>query len=333
MFGQELGIDLGTANTVVVAKRKGIVAKEPSVVAVNRQTKSVVAVGSEARSMIGRTPDTIIPVRPVQAGVVSDLDHSTALLRHLIRKIARSRWLRPRVVLTVQTNASEVDKRALAEAAIQAGAGDVYLVQETVAAALGAGLPVDEPVGSLLVDVGSGTTDVAVIALGGVVVSASCHAAGGQMDEAVARYIKKEHNLLIGAPTAERVKMELGSAMPGEPGSLSVTGRLITTGNPAKVTVTAEGVHHALNETLNQIDSLVLSVLERIPPELVADISRSGLTLVGGGALLHRMNERLAKVTGLPVHVADSPLDAVALGTGHVLDQKHRVSLFRMKAK
>lgn len=333
MFAREIGIDLGTANTTVVARRRGIIAKEPSVVAVNRRTKSVVAVGEEARSMIGRTPDTIMSVRPVQGGVISDMDHSTALLKHLIRKIAGSRWLKPRVVLTMQTNASEVDKRALAEAAVQAGAGEVLLVQETVAAAIGAGLPVDHAEGSLLVDIGSGTTDVAVISLGGVVVSASAPIAGDQLDEAVAKYLKKEHGLLIGTPTAERVKIELGAALPGRIGTTKVTGRLVTTGLPTALEISAQEIYGALADSLANIEHLIRSVIERTPPELLADISTRGITLTGGGALLYGMSERLAQATALPVRVADSPLEAVALGTERLLERQSRVSMYKIKAK
>lgn len=332
MFAQELGIDLGTSKTIVVARRKGIVATEPTVVAVNRQTKSVMAVGRAAHKMIGRTPDTILSVRPIQGGVISDLEHSTALLKHMIRQIAASRWLRPHVVLTVQSGASEVDKRALAEATVQAGAGAVYLVEETVAAALGAGLPVHRSVGSMVVDIGSGTTNVAVIALGGVVVSATSSAAGDQMDEAIARTLKREHNLLIGSPTAERLKVETCSAFPGATRTAAVTGRLLTTGLPAVVQVAASEIHAAVSEVLTQIDHLVLSVLERTPPELLSDISESGITLTGGTAMLPGLAERLAQRTGLPVHLAESPIEAVALGTGRALEHPERVKLFRIKA-
>lgn len=332
MIAQELGIDLGSANTVVVSKRRGIVAREPSVVAVDRRTREVIAVGRQAHQMVGRAPDTILPVRPVQGGVISDMDYSTALLRHMIRRIARSRWLRPRLILTVQSGATTVDKRALAEAAVQAGAGTVQLVEETVAAALGAGLPVDQPVGSMLVDIGSGSTDVAVISLGGVVLSATSPAAGDAMDEAVARYLKKAHNLLIGQPTAERLKVELGAALPGSQDSLSVTGRLLTTGTPAAVIIHAAEVHEALSDLLAQIDSLVISVLERTPPELLADVSQSGITLTGGGAQLKSLAVRLEKVTGLQIMVAEAPMEAVALGTHRLLDSRSRVVLQQIKA-
>ncbi|HYF95998.1 MAG TPA: rod shape-determining protein [Symbiobacteriaceae bacterium] len=331
MFAQEIGIDLGSANTVVVAKRRGIIAKEPSVVAVNRNTRMVVAVGSEAHRMIGRTPDTIMSARPVRGGVINDVEQSTALLRHVLRKIARSRWLRPRVILTMQTSSSEVEKHALAEAAMQAGAGEVFLVEETVAAGLGAGLPVDRPVGSMLVDIGGGTTDVAVLSLGGAVVSASSPVAGDHLDEAVARYIKREHNLMIGAPTAERVKVEAGAAQPGRQASSVVVGRHMTTGNPAQVVIGADGVHDALADSLAQIDHLVQGVLERTPPELLADISLQGLTLTGGGSLLPGMAERLARATGLTVRLADSPLDSVAMGTAEVLENPSRIHLYRVK--
>lgn len=331
MFAQEIGIDLGSATAVVVARKRGIVAKEPSVVAVNRQTRAVIAVGAEARRMVGRTPDSIVSIRPVQAGVISDVTHSTALLRHLLRQIAGSRWLRPRLVLTMQTGASEVEKRALAEAAVEAGAGDVFLVEETVAAGLGAGLPVDRPTGSLVVDIGSGTADVAVLSLGGVVLSASAPLAGDHMDDAVSRYLRKEHNVLIGMPTAERVKIELGSALPGRSSSTSVVGRLLTTGTPAAVTVHASEVFAAISEALAQIDHLVVSVLERTPPELLADITTRGITLTGGLSQLPGLTERLSRVTGLPVRLAEAPADAVAMGTAHLLENPGRANLYRVK--
>lgn len=332
MFTQEIGIDLGTANTVVVAKRRGIVAKEPSVLAINRQTRAVVAVGAQAHQMVGRTPDLILPVWPMQAGLISDMSHSTALLRHMMRKISASRWLRPRVLLTTHSGAGSVDRRALAEAATQAGAGEVSLVEETVAAAIGAGLPVDQPKGSLLIDVGSGTTDVAVIALGGVVVCTSGTAAGDQMDEAIARYLKKEHNMLIGSPTAERIKLEGGAALADLTGTVQVSGRRLTTGGPALITVRSAEIYEALAESLAQIDALVLSVLERTPPELLADIAQSGLMLTGGGALLRGMPDRLARLTGLPVHMAEAPLDAVAIGTARILEGRTGVRTQRVKA-
>lgn len=331
MFAQDIGIDLGSATAVVVARKRGIVAKEPSVVAVNRQTRAVVAVGAEARRMVGRTPDNIVSIRPVQAGVISDVTHSTALLRHLLRQIAGSRWLRPRLVLTMQTGASEVEKRALAEAAVEAGAGDVFLVEETVAAGLGAGLPVDRPVGSLVVDIGSGTADVAVLSLGGVVLSASAPLAGDFMDDAISRYLRKEHNVLIGIPTAERVKIELGSALPGRSNSTAVVGRMLTTGTPDSVTIHAAEIYAAISEVLTQIDLLIVSVLERTPPELLADITARGMTLTGGLAQLPGLPERLSRVTGLAVHLAESPADAVAMGTAHLLEHPGRANLYRVK--
>jgi rod shape-determining protein MreB len=332
MLAQEIGIDLGSANTVVVVKRRGVVAREPSVVAINRQTQAIIAVGMAASKMIGRTPDTIVSVRPIQGGVISDLNHSTALLKHMIRQIAGSRWVRPHVVLAIQSNASEVDKRALAEAAVQAGAGTVHLMEETVAAALGAGLPVEQAVGSLLVDIGSGSTNAAVISLGGVVVSASCNVAGDQMDEAIARYLKREHNLLVGAPTAERLKVEYGAALlEAATGTATLTGRLLTTGLPASVQLEATEIYHAISDLLAQIDHLVIGLLERTPPELLGDISRNGLTLTGGSALLKGLVERLANHTRLPVRLADSPQEAVAMGTGRVLEHRDRVNLYKVK--
>ncbi|MDF2627228.1 MAG: cell shape determining protein MreB/Mrl family [Symbiobacteriaceae bacterium] len=331
MFAQEIGIDLGSANTVVVAKRKGIIAREPSVVAINRNTQAVVAVGAEAHRMIGRTPDTIMSAHPVRGGVISDMEQSTALLRHVMRKIAGSRWLRPRVIMTMQTSASELERHALAEAAIQAGAGEVLMVEETVAAGLGAGLPVDRPVGSLLVDIGSGTTNIAVISLGGVVVSASAPVAGDQLDEVVARYIKREFSLLIGSPTAERVKVEVGAALPGRTASTMIVGRHMTTGNPCQVQVGAAGVYEAMAESLTQIDLAVQSVLERTPPELMADISRSGIVLTGGGSMMTGMAERMSQVTGLAVRLAESPQESVAIGTAVVLEHPNRINLYRVK--
>lgn len=331
MFAQELGIDLGTANTVVAAKRRGIIAREPSVVAIHRHTRAVVAVGAEAHRMIGRTPETIISARPIQGGAVSDLDHSSALLKHVLRGIARSRWLRPRLVLPVQTGATDVDRRALAEAAIQAGAGEVLLVEEAVAAGLGAGLPVEKPVGSLLVDLGSGTTDIAVLSLGSVVVSTSCPIAGFHFDEMIARHMKREHNLLVGSPTAERIKVECGAALPGRRGSTTVVGRLVTTGNPAATEVSSDEIFSALGDALARIDASLISTLEKTPPELLADVSRNGVTLTGGSALLPGMAERLSTLTGLPVRMADSPLESVALGTEQILENPKRVRLSRVK--
>ena len=332
MFAQEIGIDLGSANSIVVAKKRGIIAKEPSVVAVNRKTRSVVAVGSEARQMVGRTPDNIVSIRPVQAGVVSDLSHSTALLRHLLRGIAGSRWLRPRVILTMHSNASEVEKRALAEAVGEAGAGEVLLLEEAVAAGLGAGLPVQQPVGSLIMDIGSGTTTVSVLSLGATVVSASNFMAGDQLDDAIARYIKKEHNLLIGTPTAERVKIEFGSAIPGgRTGKTTVVGRLLTTGTPTAIQLDAAEIYAAMGDCLAQIDSIVQGVLERTPPELLADISQTGLTLTGGMSQLPGLTERLSRATGLHVKLAEDPADAVAMGTAQVLAKPDAVRLFRVK--
>lgn len=331
MFTHEIGIDLGTANTVVVAKRRGIVAKEPTVVAIDRRSRTVIAVGSEARLMLGRTPDTIQSVRPIQGGIVFDLSQSAALVKHMIRQIPGSRFFRPKVVMTVPAGASEVERRTLGEAARQAGASEVLLLEETLAAALGAGLPVNQPTGSLLVDIGSGSTCAAVIALGGVVVSASCNGGGDRLDEAVSRHMKREHNLLIGPPTAERVKIECGSALPQQAGRTTVTGRLLTTGTPGAVEVTSAELYNSLIEPLSQIDAMLVSVLERTPPELLSDICQSGLTLTGGGALLQGMVERLEQLTNLPVRVAETPQEAVAMGMEHVLANPHLVRMHRLK--
>lgn len=331
MLAQELGIDLGSAHTVVVSKGKGIVAMEPSIVAVDQDTKQVIAVGESAHRMVGRTPESILPVHPVRGGVISDIACSTTLLKHMIRTVARSRWLRPHLLVTIQASATEVDKRALAEAASQAGAGTLDLVPETVAAALGADLPVDDPVGSFVVDIGSGTTDAAIISLGGVVLSASSTAAGNAFDDAVARYLKKYHNLLVGQPTAERLKIELGSALPGSEAELNVTGRLLTTGRPSSVTVRAADIYEATHDLLEQIDALILGVLEQTPPELLGDISQSGLILTGGGAMLKNLPERLTKATGLRVLLAEDPVQAAALGAQRLLERRSKVILERVK--
>ncbi len=333
MFAKELGIDLGSANTAVVARRSGIVAREPSVVAVDRYTREVLAVGAKARRMIGRTPDSILPVQPVRGGMICDLDRTTALLRHMIRQIANSRWLRPRLVLTAQFGVGGVEQRALHEAAVQAGAGEVFLVDEAVAAALGAGLPVQKPTGSLVIDIGGGTVDAAVISLGSVVIAASAPTAGDFMDEAIARHLRREYNLIIGEPTAERVKIQLGSALPPENRSLSVSGRQVTTGLPTAIDVRAEEVHAALREPLGQIDTLLLSLLERTPPELMADIATTGITLTGGGAQLAGLAERLGRLTGLPVQLAENPADAVAIGTARALGNRNVLRLVSARRK
>lgn len=333
MFAKELGIDLGSANTAVVAKRRGIVAREPSVVAIDRNTREVVAVGQTARHMIGRTPDSILPVLPVRGGVICDLDRTTALLRHMIRRIANSRWLRPRLVLAAQTGVSEVERRALLDAAVQAGAGEVFLVDKTVAAALGADLPVSKPSGSLLMDIGGGTTDVAVISLGAVVIASTIPVAGDQMDEAIARHVRREHNLIIGDPTAERIKLGLGAAIHPPEKRMTISGRQLTTGLPAAVELTASEIHSALREPLAHMDALLLSLLERTPPELMADISLSGITLTGGGAQMPGLSERLTLLTGLPVACAENAADAVALGTTRVLENKSQLKLVSAKKK
>lgn len=333
MFAKELGIDLGSANTAVVARRRGIIAREPSVVAIDRYTREVVAVGSRARLMIGRTPRSILPVQPVRAGVICDLDRTTELLRHMIRQIAHSRWLRPRLVLAAQTGIGDVERRALLDAAVQAGAGEVYLIDRTVAAALGAGLPVYKPTGSLVIDIGGGTADVAVISLGAVVITASATAAGDEMDEVIIRHVRRERNLVIGEPTAERVKILLGSAVPPAAKRIAVSGRLVTTGLPASVEVTADEIHSALREPLAHLDGLLLSLLERTPPELMADISQSGIVLTGGGAQLSGLVERLSRLTGLPVTQAEDPANAVAIGTTWALENRQQLRLVSAKQK
>ncbi|MFZ5815086.1 MAG: rod shape-determining protein [Bacillota bacterium] len=327
MFAKELGIDLGSANTAVVVRRRGIVAREPSVVAIDRYTREVVAVGTRARHMIGRTPDSILPVQPVRGGVICDLDRTTALLRHMIRQIAHSRWLRPRLVLTAPTGISDVERRALLDAAVQAGAGEIHLIDEAVAAALGAELPVHQAIGSLVVDIGGGTAKAAVLSLRAVVISATVPIAGDTMDEAIIRHVRREHNLFIGTPTAERVKEQLGSAVPPADARTLVSGRKVANGLPAAVELSAHDIHAALREPLAHLDALLLGLLERTPPELLADISRSGIVLTGGVAQMAGLAERLTRLTGLAVRTADAPADAVARGTTRALESPRQVRL------
>lgn len=331
MLAKELGIDLGSINTALVARGQGIIAREPSVVAIDRLNNKLLAVGSQARTMIGKAPDSILPIQPVRGGVICDLDQTTALLRYMIRRVASSRWLRPRLMLTAQTAMTPVEQRALLDAALQAGASEVALVDATVAAALGADLPVLEPKGSLVVNLGGGTTDVAVISLGAIVIADSIPVAGDQLDEAILRHLRREHSLIIGEPTAERVKVALGSAIEPKPGSMQVTGRHLATGLPTVTTLQASEVYAALQEPLARIDELLLGLLERTPPELMADISRSGITLTGGTAQLSGMAERLSRLTGLAVALAEAPADAVALGTARALRYRKQLRLVSAK--
>ncbi len=323
IFSRELGIDLGTANTLVQVKGKGIVIREPSVVAIRSDTKQVLAVGEEAKRMIGRTPGNIVAIRPMKDGVIADFDITQEMLQYFIRKaIPRSLPFHPRVVVCVPSGVTEVEKRAVDEATRSAGAKDAYLVEEPMAAAIGAGLPVQEPTGSMVVDIGGGTCEVAIISLGGIVTSRSIRIGGNKMDEAIISYIKKEYNLMIGDRTSEEIKITIGSAFPREQEeSMDVRGRDLVTGLPKTLKITSTEVLDALREPIGSIIEAIKLTLEKTPPELAADIMDKGIMLTGGGALLDGLDELVRQETGMPVQIADSPLDCVAVGAGKVLEE------------
>ncbi|GBG55843.1 rod shape-determining protein [Sporomusaceae bacterium FL31] len=320
--GCELGIDLGTANMLVYSKGQGIVLQEPSVVAVLQHTGEVLALGEEARAMLGRTPGDIMALRPLKNGVIADLDVTQQMLEFFIRKAVSSRFYRkPRVVISVPSINTEVEKRAVVSAATQAGAQEVYLIEDVMAAAIGAGLAVEEPSGNMVVDIGGGTTDVAVISLGGIVRSQAIRIGGVEMDEAISQYVKKTHSLIIGEQTAEAVKIALGStvAVSGDKAQLEIRGRNILTGLPRALVLSEREVRLALTEPITAIVEVIKSTLERTPPELVADIIDNGMVLTGGGALLRGLDELLVQETGITVRIADEPLTCVARGAGKVL--------------
>ena len=323
IFSRELGIDLGTANTLVQVKGKGIVIREPSVVAIRSDTKQVLAVGEEAKRMIGRTPGNIVAIRPMKDGVIADFDITQEMLQYFIRKaIPRSLPFHPRVVVCVPSGVTEVEKRAVDEATRSAGAKDAYLVEEPMAAAIGAGLPVQEPTGSMVVDIGGGTCEGAIISLGGIVTSRSIRIGGNKMDEAIISYIKKEYNLMIGDRTSEDIKITIGSAFPREQEeSMDVRGRDLVTGLPKTLKITSTEILDALREPIGSIIEAIKLTLEKTPPELAADIMDKGIMLTGGGALLDGLDELVRQETGMPVQIADSPLDCVAVGAGKVLEE------------
>jgi rod shape-determining protein MreB len=320
-MSNDLAIDLGTANTCVFARGQGIVLNEPSIVAVNNVNDRIEAVGSEAKEMLGRTPGSITAIKPMRDGVIADFDAAERMLGYFIKKAHKSRrFVRPRVVIGVPSEITQVERRAVKDSAYRAKASEVHLVEEAMAAAIGAGLPITEASGNMIVDIGGGTTDIAVISLAGVVYSKSVRLAGNAMDDAITMYVRKEHNLLIGERTAERIKMELGSAAPlSQRKELEVKGRHMLEGKPITVTLNDHEVRAALEEPVRGIVQAVHDALERIPPELSADICDRGIVLSGGGALLQKLDERLRKETGLPVQVAEDPLSAVVLGAGKML--------------
>ncbi len=325
LFSSDIGIDLGTANTLVYVKDHGIVLREPSVVAVEVGTAKVLAVGDEAKRMLGRTPSKIVAVRPLKDGVIADFEITEAMLRHFIQKVHGGRRFmkpKPRVVIAVPSGITEVEKRAVKDSADHAGARETYLVEEPMAAAIGVGLPVQDAAGNMIVDIGGGTTEVALISLAGIVFSRSVRVAGDELDEAIVQYMKRAYNLMIGERTAEEIKIKLGSAYPMEQETtMEVKGRDLVAGLPKTLSITSQEVREALLEPISTIIDSVRITLERCPPELSADLVDRGLVLAGGGALLRGLDKLLMEETGLPVHVADDPLSAVAEGTGKMLNE------------
>lgn len=328
-FTKDLGIDLGTANTLVYVKGKGIVVREPSVVAqrTDNSNKTIVAVGESAKRMIGRTPGNIRAVRPMKDGVIADFETTATMIKYFIRQAQKQRWMfsrNPNVMVCVPSGITAVEKRAVEDATKQAGARDAYTIEEPFAAAIGADLPVWEPTGSMVVDIGGGTTEVAVISLGGIVTSRSIRIAGDEMDDAIIQYIKRTYNLAIGERTAEQMKLEIGSAMTLDPvAQLEIRGRDLVSGLPKTISVTSTEIAGALADTVNSIVDAVKVTLEKCPPELAADIMDRGIVLTGGGGLLRNLDKLLSRETGMPVLVAENPLDCVAIGTGRALENIH----------
>jgi len=320
-FSNDLAIDLGTATTMVYARGRNIVLHEPSIVAKNTLTGRVEAVGSEAKEMLGRTPGNIVAIRPMKDGVIADFEVTEQMLNYFIRKVhSRTYLVRPRIVISVPSEITQVEKRAVKDSALRAGASEVVLIEQAMAAAIGAGLPITEATGNMVVDIGGGTTDVAVISLAGIVFSRSIRIAGNEMDEAIISYIKKKYNLLIGERSAEQIKMEIGSAFPlPQPLTMEIKGRDLVEGIPKTILVTDEEIREALTETVAAIIETVRVALERTPPELSADIMDKGIVICGGGSLLKNFDQRLREETGLPVSIAENPMACVALGSGRML--------------
>ena len=335
-FGsKDIGIDLGTANLLVALKGKGIVLKEPSVVAINKRTGNIVATGTEAKEMLGRTPEQISAVRPMKDGVIADFTATQLMLKNIIAKVGKRYNIgKPRVVVGVPSGITEVEERAVEEAVMQAGAKEVYLIEEPMAAAIGASLDVGEPSGNIIVDIGGGTTEVAVISLGGIVVSHSLRVAGDEIDEDIVNYIKREMNLAIGETTAEQIKIQLGCAMPlMTEESMEIRGRDLSTGLPKNVTITSAQVEEAMKESISKIVEIVKMTLEKTPPELAADIMEKGIVLAGGGALIKNLDKLISQETGMPVYVADEPLDCVVRGAGKVLEDIERLGRVLVNAR
>lgn len=321
MFGQDIGIDLGTASVLVYIKGKGVVTKEPSVVAVDKNTNKLYAVGEEAQKMLGRTPGNIVAIRPLRDGVISDYNTTERMIKYFLNKVTKKSIFKPRVIICVPSGVTEVEERAVIDAGIQAGASKVHLIEEPLAAAIGVGIDIAQPFGSMIVDMGGGTTDVAVISLGGIVTSESIKVAGDKFDEAIVRYIRKKYNILIGERTAEEMKIKIGCVYKREDDpSMDVRGRSLVSGLPKTITVYSSEILEALGETSATIVEAVKTVLEKTPPELIGDISSRGIVLTGGGALIYGMNKLIQEETGIKTVVADDAESCVALGTGKALD-------------
>ena len=322
LIGRDMGIDLGTANTLVFVKNRGIVLNEPSIVAIDKNNKKILAVGMEAKKMIGRTPGNIVAIRPLKDGVIADFDTTERMLRYFIQKVHKNISIaRPRIVICVPSGITAVEKKAVVEATEQAGARAAYIIEEPLAAAIGSDLPIDEPSGSMVVDIGGGTSEVAVISLGGIVAYQSLRIGGDEMDEAIIYYLKKENNLLVGESTAEKIKMEIGSAFPLEnEEKMEVNGRDLVAGLPKTIIITSQQVRAALEKTLSDIINAIVEVLDETPPELTSDIMKRGIVLSGGGALLKGLTERVSRETHCPVYLAPDPLAAVALGAGKCVE-------------
>ena len=322
MMGADIGIDLGTANVLVYIKGRGIVLHEPSVVAIDKSSNSILAVGEDARRMLGRTPGNIVAVRPLREGVISDYDITERMLKYFIQKsVGKPLFLKPRIAVCVPSAVTEVERRAVEDAARQAGARQVFVIEEPIAAAIGAGINIGQAMGSMVIDIGGGTTDVAIISLGGMVVSTSIKVAGDNFDEAIVRYMRRAHNMLIGERTAEDIKVNVGTAYPrGVSVSMDVRGRNLVSGLPRTVTVTSEEMMEAMNEAVTAVVDAVVNVLERTPPELASDIGEKGIVMTGGGSLLNGLDMLISKKTGIDVYIAEEALNCVAIGTGMYIE-------------
>lgn len=325
MFGSDIGIDLGTASVLVFVKGKGITLQEPSVVAIDKNTNQILAVGQEARRMLGRTPGNIVAIRPLRDGVISDYEMTERMIKYFIHKtVGRRLFFKPKIIVCVPSGVTEVEKRAVIDATNEAGARTTYLIEEPIAAAIGAGLDISKPNGHMVVDIGGGTTDVAVISLGGIVVSTSIKIAGDKFDEAIIRFMRKKHNIMIGERTAEEMKINIGTAFPrNEEVHMDVRGRNLVSGLPVNIKVSSSQMMEALEETVTSIADAVHSVLERTPPELASDIANQSIIMTGGGALLWGLDKLIEKRTGIPVTIAEDAVSCVAKGTGKALDSLH----------